>query len=397
MTTTEHTEHPASTGNRDRMRRTLEGVIGVPATEGNAVDVLRNGDQIFPAMLEAIGAAEHTIDLLTFVYWKGDVGRAFAEALSEKARAGLRVRVLLDGWGARTMSAELIRCLEGGGVQVRWFRPVQRFRLGQINHRTHRKVLIADETIAFTGGVGIADEWQGDARNEHEWRDTHFRIRGPAVDGLRAAFLDNWVETDPVLFTQGIDRFPDHDAVGNVLIQCVRGAAETGWSDVATLLRTLLQVAERRVRVTTAYFVPDAELADCICDATGRGVEVEILLPGPHADKRVVQVAGEAVYERLLAADVRLWSYQPTMLHAKVMTVDGVVANIGSANLNARSVACDEEINVVAMEPQLVQLLDDQFDEDLGRSVRIKQERWKRRSLGQRLIERATVPLRGVF
>ena len=397
MTATEYTDDAQRAGNRDRMRRTLEGVIGVPATEGNAVDVLRNGVEIFPAMLEAIGAAKHTIDFLTFVYWEGDIGRTFAEALAERARSGLRVRVLLDGWGAHSMSAELIDCLERGGVQVRWFRPIRRFRLGQINHRTHRKVLIADEAIAFTGGVGIADEWQGDARNEHEWRDTHFRIRGPAVDGLRAAFLDNWVETDPVLFTDGIDRFPDHEAPGDALIQCVRGAAETGWSDVATLLRTLLGAAERRIRITTAYFVPDAELADCICDAAERGVRVEILLPGPHADKRLVQVAGEAYFDRLLTAGVHLWSYQPTMLHAKVMTVDGIVANVGSANINGRSVACDEEINVVAMEPGLVQLLDDQFDEDLERSVRIERGRWERRPLRQQVLERATAPLRGWF
>ena len=213
MTLAPDTTGPDSPANPDvdpasRYRRALEGVIGVPATEGNRVDVLRNGDEIFPAMLEAIGGAEHTVDLLTFVYWKGEVGRAFADALAERARVGVRVRVLLDGWGARTIERSLVALLEESGVAVRWFRPLGRLHLGQFNHRTHRKVMIVDERVGFTGGVGIADEWQGDARNADEWRDTHFRVRGPAVDGLRSAFLDNWLETDPTLFDESVDRFP---------------------------------------------------------------------------------------------------------------------------------------------------------------------------------------------
>ena len=208
-------------------------------------------------------------------------------------------------------------------MHLRWFRPMKKLRIGQINHRTHRKLLVVDEDTAFTGGVGIADEWQGDARNEREWRDTHFRVRGPAVDGLRAAFLDNWIETDPDIFEDGVDRFPDQQQHGSSVVQCIRGASETGWSDAATLFRSLLQLAEQRVRLTTAYFVPDEDLIDRICDAADRGVTIEILLPGPHADKRIVQVVSEASYERLLDCGVHLWSFQPSMLHAKVMTVDG--------------------------------------------------------------------------
>ncbi len=381
---------------RARLRRTLEGVIGVPATEGNRVDVLRNGDAIFPAMLEAIGAARHTIDFLTFVYWEGEIGRTFAAALGERARADVRVRVLLDAFGARTMDRGLIDEMEHAGVQVRWFRPLRRLRPGQVNHRTHRKVIITDEAVGFTGGVGIADEWKGDARNEHEWRDTHFRIQGPAVDGLRAAFLDNWAETDPELFSD-IDRFPDQPAAGDALIQCVRGASETGWSDVATLFRTLLQAAQHRVRITTAYFVPDDELCDRICAAAARGVEVEIMLPGPHADKRFVQIAGEAAYDRLLDVGVTMWSYQPTMLHAKVMTVDGLIANIGSANLNGRSVAWDEEINAVVLDQGLVAVLDEHFDEDRERSVRIEPVRWRHRATLQRALESVVTPIKRFF
>jgi cardiolipin synthase len=376
------------------IRRLLEGVVGVPATEGNLVEVLVNGDQIFPAMLEAIGEAERTIDLLTFVYWRGTIGTRFAEALSERARSGVRVRVLLDAWGSSSIEPGLVSEMEEAGVRVRWYRPLHRLQPTKVNHRTHRKVMIVDEATGFTGGVGIADEWCGDARSPDEWRDTHFRVRGPAVDGLRAAFLDNWLETDPELFDATVDRFPDQPQPGSAVIQCVRGASEMGWSDISTLLLALLQLAEDRVRVTTAYFVPDDELIERLCGASDRGVAVEVLLPGPHGDKRFVQLAGQAVWERLLEHGVRIWQFQPAMLHAKVMTVDGLVANIGSANFNARSTELDEEVNLVALDPDLVRMLDDQFDEDLERSEEIERGRWEERSLGRRVLEGLTKPLR---
>jgi cardiolipin synthase len=380
-----------------RVRRVLEGVIGVPATEGNQFDVLRNGDEIFPAMLEAIDSAEHTIDFLTFVYWKGEIGTEFAQHLAKRAQEGVRVRVLLDSYGAHTIEAELISLLDDAGVRVRWFRPFHRFRLGEANHRTHRKVMVVDEEVAFTGGVGIADEWKGDARNENEWRDTHFRIRGPVVDGLRAAFLDNWAETDPALFEAGVDRFPEQPQPGSAVAQCVRGAAETGWSDIATLFRVLLHIAEQRVRVATAYFVPDDALTDSLLDAAARGVTIEILLPGPHVDKRFVQIASEETFQPLLEAGIRIWSFQPSMLHAKVMIVDDVIANIGSANFNARSTKLDEEINVVVLDDALVVLLNQYFDEDLTRSVELEAGRWEKRSMPQRALELVARPLRRFF
>jgi cardiolipin synthase A/B len=387
----------SETSARDRVRRVLEGVIGVPATEGNRIDVLRNGDEIFPAMLDAIEQGQHTIDFLTFVYWEGEIGREFAHRLAERAADGVRVRVLLDAWGARTMERSLIDLMASKGVQIRWFRPLRRFWPSDINHRTHRKVLIVDEAVGFTGGVGIADEWRGDARDATEWRDTHFRVAGPAVDGLRAAFLDNWAETDDELFEDGVDRFPDQPKPGQSLVQCVRGASESGWSDMATLFRTLLQLAQHRIRITTPYFVPDADLGDRLCAAASRGVDVQVLLPGPMMDKRFVQVAAEGEYERLLEHGIAVWNFQPTMLHAKVMTVDGVVASVGSANFNPRSVTWDEEINVVALDAELVGVLDDHFDADLERSVRIEPGRWRQRSVLQQAAERLVAPVRRYF
>jgi cardiolipin synthase len=377
------------------MRRHLEGIVGIPATEGNTVDVLRNGDEIFPAMFEALERAEHTIDFLTFVYWAGQTGTEVANRLAARAKAGVRVRVLLDSYGARTIERTLIGEMEDAGVIVRWFRPLKRIQHpGALNHRTHRKVLIVDEEVGFTGGVGIADEWTGDARNEREWRDTHFRVRGPAVDGLRAAFLDNWTETDPIVYDDRTDRFPEQPQPGSAVIQCVRSASETGFGDIDMVFRTLLQLANQRVRIATAYFVPDDELCERLTEAAHRGVEVQILLPGPHADKRFVQLAGERLYDQMLDAGVGIWNFQPSMLHAKVMTVDGLVANIGSANLNSRSVALDEEVNLVALDSRLTAVLDEHFDDDLARSTRIQRGRWRQRSLHQRLAEQVVAPVK---
>lgn len=385
------------TAQLERLRRVLEGVLGIPATEGNELTLLRNGDEIFPAMLDAIWHARRSVDLLTFIYWKGDIGVRFAAAVCDRAVRGVRVRVLLDAYGSIPIDRSLVERMVSCGVQVEWFRPLRRFGPGRLDHRTHRKVLVVDEEVAFTGGVGIADQWTGDARSEHEWRDTHVRVRGPAVDGLRAAFLDNWVETRDEILEPGVDRFPEQPQPGRSVVQCVRGASEVGQSDMATLMKVLLQLAQHRVRITTAYFVPDADLIARMCDVADRGVRIQVLLPGPHADKRFVQLASEATYTELLDHGVELWNFQPSMLHAKTMTVDGLVATIGSANMNRRSMDHDEEVDLVVLDPGVVDQLDADFEEDLARSVRIDRGRWEHRPVRQRAFEGATALVRRWF
>lgn len=376
-----------------RMRRRLERLIGITVTEGNALTVLRNGDEIFPAMLEAIRTAEHTIDMMTFVYWRGDIAREFAAALAERARAGLRVRLLLDGFGSRSIEKDLLSDMEDAGVQIAWFRkPLYLSPLKQ-NHRCHRKVLVTDETTAFTGGVGIAEEWCGDARDENEWRDTHVRVQGPAVDGIAAAFAQNWAECHDELYDQR-DRFTAHEQHGDALIQVVRGSASFGWQDMQTLLRVVIESAESRLRLATAYFSPDSYFIELLCAAARRGVQVEILLPGPHTDKRVCQLAGQHYYEDLLACGVRIMQYQPTMMHAKIITVDGIASLVGSTNFNRRSLDHDEEIMLAVLDEQFTATLDAHFDDDAEVSVRIERSRWKRRSPLQRLREAAVRPIR---
>jgi cardiolipin synthase len=366
----------------------LEGLLGVPATEGNRVEALRNGDEIFPAMLDAIRAAERTIDLLSYIYWTGDVARQFGEACRDRARAGVRVRILLDAVGAKPMADELIEELTAAGVLVEWFRPPATWKVWETNHRTHRKVLVCDESVAFIGGVGIAKPWEGNARNAREWRDTHFRVRGPAVDGLRAAFASNWAETGQPLFTD-VDRFPDQPRPGDAVVQVVRGEGETGWTDIWTVYRTLIEVAQRRLRITTAYFVPGPMLQESLMAAARRGVQVEILVPGRHMDKPLVRLNGQDAYDRLLEAGVRIYQYRRTMLHAKVITVDEVASFVGSANFDRRSSTLNEEANLLVLDEPLAAELDRHFEDDRAGSREIDLERWRGRPKLHKLAERA--------
>nr|WP_051115861.1 MULTISPECIES: phospholipase D-like domain-containing protein [unclassified Streptomyces] len=378
---------------KQRLRRRLERLIGVAATEGNALVPLRNGDEIFPAMLGAIRSARHTIDMMTFVYWRGQIARDFAAALADRSRAGVRVRLLLDGFGAKEIEQRLLDLMDDAGVQVAWFRKPAWLSPFKQNHRCHRKALVVDEHTAFTGGVGIAEEWCGDARGPGEWRDTHVRVRGPAVDGIAAAFAQNWAECHDELFDDR-DRFTEHDQIGTSVVQVVRGSASIGWQDMQTLIRVVLASAEERFRLATAYFAPDAYFVDLLCRTARRGVCVEILLPGPHTDQRACQLAGQQHYTRLLQAGVHIRQYQPTMMHAKIITVDSVAALIGSTNFNRRSMDHDEEVMLAVLDEEFTAELDRDYERDLLRSVAIDLDRWKRRAVLQRLKETAVTPIR---
>jgi cardiolipin synthase len=381
-----------------RARRVLEGLLGIPATEGNLVERLRNGEQIFPAMLAAIEAAERTIDFTTFVYWTGDIAQQLGEALCHRARAGVRVRIILDAVGTRHMDQELLGRMGDAGVRCHRFRPADNGEvddLVHVGHRTHRKVLVIDEKIAFTGGVGIAEEWEGDARDESEWRDSHFRITGPAVDGLRAAFVDDWLEADDFPLMDHHDTFPTQPQDGPHTVQIVRGESEHGWSDIAMLKHALLELAEEHINVTTAYFSPDPTLAGRLCEAAKRGVEVTVLMPGPHTDKRLPQLVGELAYGELLEAGVRIHRYERSMLHAKVMTVDGVLANIGSANVNSRSLQHDEELDLVVFDTEFTAQLDADFAEDLRHAREVDDDDWQDRGIVQRAQERVVDAIDG--
>lgn len=368
------------------VRRNLEGVLGIPFFTDNAVEVLRNGREIFPAMLAAVEQATERIEFLTFVYWRGEIAERFARALAERAEAGVSVRVLLDAVGGRPIDDELVEQMRAAGVELQWFRPLKRWKVWEIDNRTHRKILIVDGRVGFTGGVGIAAEWEGDARNANEWRDNHFRIRGPAVQGLQGAFYGNWTEAGQRL-VEPMNCVPEPEAAGSMPVQIIRATAASGWSDIATLLELLICAARERLVVATAYFVPDEETIGNLRKAVERGVEVDIIMPGQYSDERVSQLAGEAEFRPLLEAGVRLWYYQHSMYHAKFIVVDGEVACIGSANFNQRSLRKDEEVAAVVLDQALAGTLMAQFSDDLEHCRRIDADAWRQRGLWQRSLE----------
>ena len=379
--------HDSLDGDYKRFEQALEWTVGYPFLGGNSVKVLRNGDQIFPEMLGAIAEAETTIDFLTFVYWTGDIARRFARLLADKAREGVRVRALIDGYGGKPMDPELKELMMSAGVDLRYFRPPSTWwKAWKADNRTHRKILVCDGRVGFTGGVGIASEWEGDARDPSEWRDTHLRVEGPAVRSLQAAFLGNWAEADGDV-TVDIGDMPPVREVGDVRVQIVLGTASIGWSDIATLMRSLIVTAKKQLRITTAYFAPDSEILRLLREAAERDVRVQVLCPGPHHDERLSQLTGEAVYEDVLRAGVDLYNYQRTMLHAKVLTVDGVISVVGSPNFNHRSMRKDDEACVVMLDRGITEILDQHFDEDLEASDKIVLERWRKRPMRQRIRE----------
>ena len=371
----------------------LHGLLGVPPTFGNEVRVLRNGDEIFPAMLDAIRTATRTVDFVTFVYWTGEIAVTFAEALQGAARRGCRVRVLLDAVGARKIDEALIDDMSKAGCDVRWFRPFfdrKVPKIAEANRRTHRKILVCDNALGFCGGVGIAAEWTGDARDEAEWRDTHLAVRGPAVAGLLSAFIDNLADQHE----DGYDARGEHDIDftehGSTAMFVVRGSAETGASDVWRMIMTLVSIAEKRLRIATAYFNPDRFVIDALIAAVERGVHVTLLVPGEHHDKRFIQIAGEEAYQELLDAGVDIRTYEVSMMHAKVMTVDGRIATVGSTNFNQRSMQHDEEANVVLVDEDIVGVLDEHLDDDLTKSIELDPARWADRGLPQKMAEKVT-------
>jgi cardiolipin synthase len=368
----------------------LEQAIGIPFTHGNSVEVLKNGDQIFPAMLDAIKASSQRVEFLTFVYWQGDIADQFAEVLSQKAKEGVEVRVLLDGFGALPMKRELVDMMEAAGVDLVWFRPMVRWKIWKADNRTHRKILICDDHIAFTGGVGIAKEWEGDARNENEWRETHFKIQGPAVPGIKSAFIENWIEANDRLNLDQFSEQVNHKKEGTTAIQTVRTSSSVRWSDIVLLYQSLLRLAQKKIYLCTAYFNPDQALIDLLSSKAQEGVDVKVLIPGDHTDKYISKIAAEDTFEQLLNAGIEVRYYTKTMMHAKVLLIDDELSCVGSANFNRRSMIKDDEINLVLEDEDVNQTLTNHFMEDLEYSELVTLQRWKKRGIFRRAFESVT-------
>ena len=375
--------------------RLVEAITGAAVRSGNRMTILRNGDRTFPAMLEAIARAESTIDLSSYIYWPGEITSRFTEALCERARAGVEVNLVVDGYGSAKLDRESVDTLRDAGVTVAFFRPPAWYALDKLNNRMHRRLLIVDGRIGFAGGVGIADVWTGDAQDPDHWRETHALIEGPAVRDILGGFMESWAEAAGTLV--GVPHVPKLAGFDDgVDLQVIRSSPASGGTATGQLFYAAIAGARERLWITTAYFAPDEALLDVLCTAAGRGVDVRILVNGPNVDKEVVRETGQRHYGPLLEAGVRIFEYQQTMLHAKVMIADGW-ANIGSSNLEHRSLGLDDELIVAFSDPRLVAEVARHFTEDLEVSEEFDLERWKRRGLAKRAREAAGDLLRQSF
>ncbi|MFM0137479.1 cardiolipin synthase [Caballeronia grimmiae] len=367
--------------------RSMGLLLGPPVVDGNRFNVLVNGDEIFPSMLDGIRSARHTITLETFIYWKGAIGEDIARALADKARAGIAVHVLLDWVGSSKMDKRYLDTLREAGAEVVKYHKPHWTGLGRMNDRTHRKLLVIDGHIGFTGGVGIADEWTGHAQDEKHWRDTHYRIEGPAVGQMQAVFMDNWVKaTGNVL--HGPKYFPQIEAAGDGLAHMFSSSPSGGSDDMQLMYLMAITAATHSIHLSSAYFVPDKLTINAIVEAAKRGVKVRIITPGKRIDTHTVREASRACWGDLLAAGVEMHEYQPTMFHCKVIVVDEYLVSVGSTNFDSRSFKLNDEANLNIYDRDFARQQREIFDSDVAKSKRITLDEWRRRPLLEKLLDR---------
>ena len=376
-----------------QFRREMSVMLGPAIVGGNRVDALHNGDEIFPAMLAAIDSARETITFETYIYWSGDIGRRFADALTARARAGVDVHVLLDWVGSVKMDEALLDSMRAGGVEIERYRPLSWYALGRLNNRTHRKLLVVDGRVGFTGGVGIADVWAGDAQDPDHWRDVHFRIEGPVVAQLQAAFLDNWVKTSGEVL-HGPAYFPPLAAAGALDAQMFISSPAGGSGSMRQMYLMALASAARTIDVEAAYFVPDPLVVRALTDARRRGVRVRVLVPGEHIDAESVRFASRAIWGDLLRAGVEIHEFTPTMLHSKVLIVDGTLTSVGSTNFDARSFDLNDEASLNVYDRAFAAEMTAVVERDLARSRPYTLAMWEERPFTERFVEAVVIPFR---
>jgi cardiolipin synthase len=367
--------------------RTMGHLLGPSFVAGNRVTALYNGDEAYPAMLGAIRGARHTITFESYIYWSSSIGRQFTTALTERARTGVRTHVLIDWAGSQKVDQDDVTRLRQAGVQVVFYRPLRFYQLDRIDHRTHRKLLIVDGRIGFTGGLGVADQWLGHAQDKDHWRDSHFQVEGPVVAQLQAAFMDDWFETQGVVLDDA-GYYPQLDSQGTELGQVFWSSPKGGNGNLRVLFLLAIAAATRRILIANSYFVPDETTVTMLAAAARRGVDVEILVPGPILDAQVVRRASRGMWRPLLEAGVRIYEYQPTMYHTKVMVVDDRWVSVGSANFDDRSFRLNQEANLNVYDAGFGAEQAAAFARDRAQSRRITLEQWRHRPLLERIEER---------
>jgi cardiolipin synthase A/B len=379
-----------------QFKREMSALLGPAIVAGNSIEALQNGDQIFPAMLSAIQSARRTITFETYIYWSGVIGEQFAEALIERARADVRVHVMLDWVGCDKMSPKLIERMKHAGIEVVRYHAIRWFGLGKLNNRTHRKVLTVDGAMSFTGGVGVADHWLGDAQDAGHWRDMHFKVVGPVVAQMQAAFLDNWIKTTGnVLHGEGY--FPDLPRAGNHEMQMFISSPEGGSDSMRLMYLTAITAAEHSIDIEAAYFIPDALMIRELMAACERGVRVRVLVPGKHIDSETARISSKHEWGELLRSGAQIYVFEPTMLHCKMLIFDEFMVSVGSTNFDMRSFELNDEASLNVYDQAFAADMTIVFERDIGRATRYTYAHWKARGWPEKLAEIVLIPVRSQF
>jgi cardiolipin synthase len=366
--------------------RCMAHLLGPPLVDGNRIVTLNNGDEIFSAMLTAIRHAEKTITFETYIYWSGNIGEKFATALAERARAGVRVHVLLDWIGSNSLDQALIDRLKAAGVEVERYRPLRWYGLAKLNSRTHRKILVIDGKIGFIGGVGIADEWAGHAQDPDHWRETHYQVEGPVVAHLQAAFTDNWLKTRANVLNHE-HYYPELEPAGQMYAQVFKSSPREGGDSARLMFLLSLAAARQRILIANSYFVPDDRTSRELVAASQRGVRVEIIVPGSIIDTQITRRASRYQWGPLLEAGIAIYEYQPTMFHCKVMVIDDRWVSVGSANFDNRSFRLNDEANLNVLDEKFAAEQADIFERDKQQSRLITLDEWRHRPWPEKFIE----------
>jgi len=374
--------------------RTMGQLLGPGILPGNRITALQNGDQIFPAMLAAIRSARETITFETYIYWSGDIGQQFSESLCERARAGVKVHVMLDWVGCGKLEKKYLEDMITASVEVEFYHPLRWYNLGRMNNRTHRKLLVVDGRIGFTGGVGIADQWQGQAESMDHWRDSHYQIEGPAVAQMQSAFTDNWIKTRSEVLL-GSNYFPELKPTGNSLAQVFKSSRGEGSESVRLMYLLSIASATKTIRLQAAYFVPDGLAIETLVAARKRGVKIEIIVPGPGMDAKIVQKASRSLWGALLDAGVEIYEYQPTMYHCKVLIVDDVWVSVGSTNFDDRSFRLNDEANLNIYDAAFAVEQVKVFEDDKAKSRLMTRKEFQNRSLFGKILDKIAGLFRG--
>jgi len=376
-----------------QFRREMGVLLGPGLVPGNKVTDLENGDEIFPAMLDAIRSARSTITFETYIYWSGTIGQAFADALAERARAGVKVKVMVDWMGSLKMENSLLQQIQDAGVEVHQYRPLKWYNLGRLNNRTHRKLLVVDGKLGFTGGVGVADQWSGHAQDGEHWRDLHFRIEGPVVAQIQAAFNDNWIKTVGVVLN-GPEYFPAVAPAGEMDAHMFVASPSGGSESMHLMYLMAIAAAEHSIDLQAAYFVPDDLIIKALITARQRGVRVRITVPGKHIDSETVRLASKAHWGELLAAGIEIYEYQPTMMHNKLLIVDRLMTSVGSTNFDVRSFRLNDEASLNIYDAAFAARMSEVFEADLKPTVQYTYAMWRRRPLREKLVEKFILPMK---